>query len=130
MLVDHDTHSVSPMPGYFVNYIRRYCSAPPFSILFSSEMRDSMKSKRVSRGEGEEEEEEDEEGGGKGPAAATTAADSSALAMVTLFFGRLFLPYRFSPMGVSFPAEYTLSQTWKQTLFYFIFLCDRSCVLA
>lgn len=53
-------------------------------------MRDSMKSKRANRAEGDEEEEEEEDEG-KGPAAATTAADSSALAMVriaALFSGR------------------------------------------
>eukprot|EP00903_Cladosiphon_okamuranus_P015664 g14466.t1 len=46
------------------------------------ELRDSMKSKRTNRAEGdEEEEEEEEEEEGKGPGATTTAADSSALAM-------------------------------------------------
>lgn len=50
--------------------------------LKNSEMRDSMKSKRANRAEGDEEEEEEE--GGKGAAVATTAADSSALAMVRI----------------------------------------------
>lgn len=45
-------------------------------------MRDSMKSKRANRAEGDDEEEEEEEEEGKEPAVATTAADSSALAMV------------------------------------------------
>ncbi|CAM9186514.1 unnamed protein product [Pylaiella littoralis] len=45
------------------------------------EMRDSMKSKRANRAEGDGEEEEEEQEEGKEPAVATTAADSSALAM-------------------------------------------------
>lgn len=54
-------------------------------------MRDSMKSKRTNRAEGDEEEEDEDEG--KGPAVATTAADSSALAMVRIqafFSGRAY----------------------------------------
>lgn len=63
----------------------RHSSFPPLKLDPSrlSEMRDSMKSKRTNRAEGDEEEEEDDEEG-KGPAVATTAADSSALAMVRI----------------------------------------------
>lgn len=74
--------SCSTTQGTSVHQVVPFLMSPrpsdPFSL---SEMRDSMKSKRINRAEGDEEEEEEEEEG-KGPAVATTAADSSALAMV------------------------------------------------
>lgn len=61
-------------------------------------MRDIMKSKNTSRGEGDEEEGDEEEGeDGKGPAAATVAADSSALALV-----RIVLDYHMLCLNVIF----------------------------
>lgn len=83
--------STTTVRGLFPRSRVPHSLTPIRSVPSFAEMRDSMKSKRSNRAEGDEEEEEEEEEG-KGPAVTTTAADSSALAMVrmeSLCSGRL-----------------------------------------
>lgn len=71
--------------GLYSSDVSVLCGCPSLFLQTPSshsEMRDSMKSKRANRAEGDGLEEEEEQEEGKEPAVATTAADSSALAMV------------------------------------------------